>query len=266
MWARVLFFKFNFWPHCAACPWPGIKPGQRQWKHRILTTRPPGNSLSKVLKCLPTLLSPPRPVHLRYCSPKDRANQEQEQSAHPLGATRYHQNKRQTSLSPDTFLEEAESITHCPNTLLSVQNPRLISQRGLSLAPRVMASGAQLTWCAEPAKETGARWPLSQAEVHITGASGSPQIKWKHRGAGSLLSPLGSRSWPTQVLLFPPRLHLSPELTTSSLVTPLWPTKAGWEPLLDPANYRQLEILGDEARMTFQWKALSGNRKMVRHL
>lgn len=108
---------------------------------------------------------------------QDQANQEQEQSAHPLGATRYHQNNRQTGLSPAAFLEEAESITHCPNTLLSVQNPRLISQRGLSLTPRVMASGAQLTWCAESANEMGARWPLRQAEVHIAGASRSPQIK-----------------------------------------------------------------------------------------
>ena len=38
----------SFWPRRAACgisvPRPGIEPGPRQWKPRILTTRPPGNS------------------------------------------------------------------------------------------------------------------------------------------------------------------------------------------------------------------------------
>ena len=43
-----LFFIFYFWPHSTACgisvPWPGIEPRPQQWKHWILTTRPPGNS------------------------------------------------------------------------------------------------------------------------------------------------------------------------------------------------------------------------------
>ena len=47
---RCVFYLFiYFWPHCTACrssvPWPGIKPGPWQWKPRILTTWPPGNSL-----------------------------------------------------------------------------------------------------------------------------------------------------------------------------------------------------------------------------
>ena len=42
----ILFYFF--WPHRVACrisvPQPGIEPRPRQWKPRILTTRPPGNS------------------------------------------------------------------------------------------------------------------------------------------------------------------------------------------------------------------------------
>ena len=37
-----------FWPYCMACgisvPQPGIKPCPLQWKHRVLTTGPPGKS------------------------------------------------------------------------------------------------------------------------------------------------------------------------------------------------------------------------------
>ena len=37
-----------FWPHSVAwgilVPWPGIEPVPLQWKHRVLTTGPPGNS------------------------------------------------------------------------------------------------------------------------------------------------------------------------------------------------------------------------------
>ena len=42
-----LFLFFVFWPHCMAymlVPWPGIKAGSPQWKHQILTIRPPGNT------------------------------------------------------------------------------------------------------------------------------------------------------------------------------------------------------------------------------
>ena len=43
-----------FLPHCAACrisvPWPVIEPRPLQWKPRILTTRPPENSLKIFLK------------------------------------------------------------------------------------------------------------------------------------------------------------------------------------------------------------------------
>ena len=42
-------FPIVFWPHRVTCgisvPQPGIELGPRQWKPRILTTRPPGNSL-----------------------------------------------------------------------------------------------------------------------------------------------------------------------------------------------------------------------------
>ena len=45
----LLCFSFPFFSHAAA--WcgnsvlrPGIEPGLQQWKHQILTTRPPGNS------------------------------------------------------------------------------------------------------------------------------------------------------------------------------------------------------------------------------
>ena len=45
-----------FWPHCTACkisvPQPGIEPGPRQWKPRILTTRPPGDPLLNSFKLL----------------------------------------------------------------------------------------------------------------------------------------------------------------------------------------------------------------------
>ena len=44
----VLLVWFFFWLCHAACgisvPWPENEPGPRQWKPRILTTRPPGNS------------------------------------------------------------------------------------------------------------------------------------------------------------------------------------------------------------------------------
>ena len=54
-----LFFMFVcfFWPRCVACrillPLPGIEPGPRQWKHQVLTTGPPGNSLARVFKASP---------------------------------------------------------------------------------------------------------------------------------------------------------------------------------------------------------------------
>ena len=48
-WPEIPLF---FWPHHAACsilvPQPGIEPGPQQWKRRVLTTGPPGNSR----KCL----------------------------------------------------------------------------------------------------------------------------------------------------------------------------------------------------------------------
>ena len=45
----MLGFLFVLWPCLTACGisvlQPGIEPGPWQWKHRILTTSPPGNSL-----------------------------------------------------------------------------------------------------------------------------------------------------------------------------------------------------------------------------
>ena len=42
------FFKYFFWLCCMAygilVPRSGIEPGQWQWKHRVRTTGPPGNS------------------------------------------------------------------------------------------------------------------------------------------------------------------------------------------------------------------------------
>ena len=47
------FFFFFFWSHCTTfgilVSWPRIKPVPLQWKHGILTTGPPGNSLSCLL-------------------------------------------------------------------------------------------------------------------------------------------------------------------------------------------------------------------------
>ena len=41
-------FSLFFWLCCAACwilvPWPGIEPWPWHWKHRVLTTGPPGYS------------------------------------------------------------------------------------------------------------------------------------------------------------------------------------------------------------------------------
>jgi len=51
----TLFCNF-FWPHCAACsisvPWSRIEPRPWQWKPRILTTRPTGNSLQLVFNLM----------------------------------------------------------------------------------------------------------------------------------------------------------------------------------------------------------------------
>ena len=50
------FFFFFFWPHCTVCwilvPWPGIEPSPQLWKHGVLTTGLPANSLclSEVFK------------------------------------------------------------------------------------------------------------------------------------------------------------------------------------------------------------------------
>ena len=45
----ILFFFF-FWPHCTVCGilvhQPGNEPGPQQWKHWVLTTGLPGNSLT----------------------------------------------------------------------------------------------------------------------------------------------------------------------------------------------------------------------------
>ena len=42
------YILFCFWSHhmisWSSVPWPGIRPRSQQWKPRILTTRPPGNS------------------------------------------------------------------------------------------------------------------------------------------------------------------------------------------------------------------------------
>ena len=50
-WIFIWKNRFSFfWPGHAAygilVPWPGIEPGPRQWKRGVLTTGPPGNSLS----------------------------------------------------------------------------------------------------------------------------------------------------------------------------------------------------------------------------
>ena len=43
-------FSLFLWPYCMACrvlvPWPGIEPRPWQWKHQVLTTGLPGNSLN----------------------------------------------------------------------------------------------------------------------------------------------------------------------------------------------------------------------------
>ena len=45
---------FIFWPRCTArrilVPRPGTEPGPQQWKHRVLTTGPPGNCLKLIFK------------------------------------------------------------------------------------------------------------------------------------------------------------------------------------------------------------------------
>ena len=49
--SRYFFYLFIFWPYPGACriliPWPGIEPVPLHWKHRVLTTGPPGKSLEK---------------------------------------------------------------------------------------------------------------------------------------------------------------------------------------------------------------------------
>ena len=58
-WDSKFYFSFSFWPHRAACrisvPQPGIEPGPRQWKPRILTIRPPGNSQNSKFYVMYTL-------------------------------------------------------------------------------------------------------------------------------------------------------------------------------------------------------------------
>ena len=48
-----IYLFIYFWPqqmvYLISVPWPGIEPRPQQWKPRILTTRPPGHSLSFVL-------------------------------------------------------------------------------------------------------------------------------------------------------------------------------------------------------------------------
>ena len=44
-----IYLFIYFWPQQISVPWPGIEPRLQQWKPRILTTRPPGNSLSFIL-------------------------------------------------------------------------------------------------------------------------------------------------------------------------------------------------------------------------
>ena len=47
-----VFFFYFIWPDCAACgilvPWSRIKSGPQQWKHCVLATGLPGNSLPHV--------------------------------------------------------------------------------------------------------------------------------------------------------------------------------------------------------------------------
>ena len=55
-----LFLLF-IWLYCVACGifvlWPGIEPWPWQWKHRVLTTGPPGNSQEMIIS---RQQSPPR--------------------------------------------------------------------------------------------------------------------------------------------------------------------------------------------------------------
>ena len=50
--------SFFFLQHCKACsilvPWPGIKPTPQKWKHQILSSGPPGNSLLSTFLVEPT--------------------------------------------------------------------------------------------------------------------------------------------------------------------------------------------------------------------
>ena len=54
-----IYIFFFFWPHHKAyrilVPQPGVKPGLRQWRHRVLTTGPPGNSSLYTLNNFPKL-------------------------------------------------------------------------------------------------------------------------------------------------------------------------------------------------------------------
>ena len=60
MYFFPLFFYLFFWPRHVACrilvPWPGIEPRPRQWKRRVLTTGPPGNSPFTLLMWQITLI------------------------------------------------------------------------------------------------------------------------------------------------------------------------------------------------------------------
>ena len=74
--SALLFFFF--WPCCVACgisvPQPGIEPGPWRWNPRLLTTRPPGNSL-----CFPFSITPPSVSLLGTCINKETIDSGQEQ-------------------------------------------------------------------------------------------------------------------------------------------------------------------------------------------
>ena len=54
LWLFPTFFYFPGHAMPLAGPWPGIEPRPRQWKHGVLTTGPPGNSLLFPIFTLPT--------------------------------------------------------------------------------------------------------------------------------------------------------------------------------------------------------------------
>ena len=70
--AISFLFFYLFWPRCTACrilvPDQGLTPGLRQWKHGVLATGPPGNSLPVIsLNIFSAPFSPSSPKTTIMC-------------------------------------------------------------------------------------------------------------------------------------------------------------------------------------------------------